>query len=107
LAFVLVRRGHFVPDGQLRRRCVGMVGASVAMGLTLCGVRIVLFQVPPHGGLRMISLAGLVGAGMLAYAIAAPLLGAYDLREIRRMVLSRRLRGANESAITSAPTTET
>jgi putative peptidoglycan lipid II flippase len=107
LTFVLLRRGHFAPDSQLRRRCIGMVGASVAMGLALWAVRILLFQVPPHGGLRMISLTGLVGAGLVAYAVAAPLLGAYDLREIRRMMLRRRLRGANESAISPAPTTET
>jgi putative peptidoglycan lipid II flippase len=107
LAFVLVRRGHFVTDAQLRRRCLGMLGGSVAMGLALWGVRILLFQVPPTGGLRMVSLAGLVGSGMIAYAVAALLLGAYDLRDIRRMMSRRRLRGVDGSTIGSVPTTET
>jgi hypothetical protein len=84
-----------------------MVGASVAMGLVLWGVRILLFQTPPHGWRGLASLAGLVGAGMLAYAIAASLLGAYDLRDIGRMMSRRRLRREGGSAISSAPTTET
>jgi len=107
LTFVLLHRRHFVPDAQLRRRCVGMAGASLSMGLVLWGVRLWLFRVPPHAGLRMVSLAVLVGAGMLAYAAAAPLLGAYDLRELGRMMSRRRLRGVSGSAINSAPTTET
>jgi putative peptidoglycan lipid II flippase len=107
LATVLMRRGHFVTDAQLRRRCLGMAAASVVMGLVLWGVRSLLFRVPPNGGWRMISLAGLIGAGLAAYAAAAPLLGAYDLRDVRRMMSRRRLRGVKGSAISSTPTTET
>jgi len=107
LAFVLLRRGHFVPDHQLRKRCIGMIGASLAMALVLWALRDVLFEAPPHRWLRVLSLAGLVGAGMLSYAVAAPLLGAYDLRDIRRMMSRRRLRGESGSAISSAPTSET
>jgi putative peptidoglycan lipid II flippase len=55
----------------------------------------------------MLSLAGLVGAGMATYAVAAHLFGAYDLRDIRRMMSRRRLRGVDQSAISSVPTTET
>jgi putative peptidoglycan lipid II flippase len=107
LAFVLRRRGHFVPDHQLRRRCIGMIGAAGAMALVLWGLRILLFQVPPHGWMRMVSLASLVGAGMLVYGIAASVFGAYDLRDIGRMMSRRRLRGEPGSAISSASTTET
>jgi putative peptidoglycan lipid II flippase len=107
LAFVLRRRGHLAADHQLRRRCIGMVGASGAMALVLWGVRVLLFRVPPHGWFGMASLAGLVAAGMLAYAAAASLLGAYDLRDIGRMMSRRRLRREGGSAISSAPTTET
>src|SRR6195952_4373084 len=39
LAFILLRRGHWVPDRQLRRRCGGMLGASMAMGLVLWEAR--------------------------------------------------------------------
>jgi putative peptidoglycan lipid II flippase len=44
---------------------------------------------------------------MLAYAVAASLLGAYDLRDIGRMMSRRRLRREGRSAISSPPTTET
>jgi putative peptidoglycan lipid II flippase len=107
LAFVLGRRGHFAPDHQLRRRCIGMIGASGAMALVLWGMRILLFQAPPHGWMRVLSLAGLVGVGMLVYGIAASVFGAYDLRDIGRMMSRRRLRGGAGSAISSVSTTET
>jgi putative peptidoglycan lipid II flippase len=106
LAFVLYQRGHFVPDRQLGRRCLGMIGASLTMAGVLWGLRIFLFETPVHGWVRVASLAGLVGAGMLAYAVAASLLGAYDLRDVGRMMSRRRLRGDGGSAISSAPTTE-
>jgi putative peptidoglycan lipid II flippase len=77
------------------------------MALVLWGLRILLFQAPPHGWTRMISLAGLVSAGMLVYGIAASVFGAYDLRDIGRMMSRRRLRGEPGSAISSASTTET
>ena len=107
LAFVLRLRGHFVSDHQLRRRCRGMVGASAAMTLVLWVLRDLLFQAPSHGWLRLASLGGLVGGGILAYAVAAALFGAYDLRDVVRMMSRRRLRPAGGSAISSAPTTET
>jgi putative peptidoglycan lipid II flippase len=107
LGFVLLRRGHFAPDRELQRRCLGMVGASVAMSVVLWGLRTLMFQTPPHGWLRFASLGGLVGAGMLAYAVAASLLGAYDLRDIGRKMSRRRLRGDSGSVISSPPTTET
>jgi putative peptidoglycan lipid II flippase len=107
LAFVLRRRGHFVADQQLRRRCLGMLGAAVAMALVLWGLRDLLFQTLPHGWLRFGSLTGLVCAGMLTYGLAASLFGAYDLRDIGRMMSRRRLRREGGSAISSARTTET
>jgi putative peptidoglycan lipid II flippase len=107
LGFVLLRRGHFAPDRQLQRRCLGMVGASLSMGAVLWGLRMVLFQTPPHGLLRLASLGGLVGAGMLAYSAAGWLLGAYDLSDIGRVMSRRRLRRGGGSAISSPPTTET
>jgi putative peptidoglycan lipid II flippase len=107
LAIVLLRRGHFVPDRQLLKRCSGMIGASLAMAVILWGLQILLFQPSPHGWLRMAALAALVGAGMIGYGVAAHLLGAYDLRDVTRMMARRRLRGRAGSAISSASTTET
>jgi putative peptidoglycan lipid II flippase len=107
LALVLRRRGHFMPDHQLSRRCLGMVGASVGMALVLWGLEVMLFRAPPHGWLGLASLLGLVGAGILAYALLASVLGAYDLRDVVRMVSRRRLRRESGSVISPAPTTET
>ena len=83
-----------------------MVGASVVMAAVLWGLQFVLYRVPTHGLMRLAALGGLVGAGMVAYALAASLLGAYDLRDIARMMSRRRLRHESGSAISSAPTTE-
>jgi putative peptidoglycan lipid II flippase len=84
-----------------------MLGAAAIMAAVLWGLQVFLFRDPPHGWLKMAYLAALVGAGMVAYAAAASLLGAYDLRDLRRMMSRRRLRGNSGSAITPAPTTET
>ncbi len=107
LSIFLMRRGQFVLDRQLRRRCVGMAGASVAMALCLWVSRDLLFQTRPHGWLGIGSLALLVSTGMIAYAAAASLFGAYDLRDVGRMMSRRRLRSEVRPAISSAPTTET
>ena len=106
LAFVLLRRGHFVPDQQLRKRCLGMIGATIAMALVLWLARLWLFQAPPHRWLALTSLSGLIVLGMLAYAVAASLMGAYDLRDMQRMMMRRRLRTEGGSAISPVRTTE-
>ena len=107
LGIVLNRRGHFVADRQLVRRCLGMIGASAVMAVVLWQLQIFLFEPPPHGWMRMACLAALVGIGVLAYALATLVFGGYDVRDIRRIILRRRLRGAARSAISSVPTTET
>jgi putative peptidoglycan lipid II flippase len=107
LAFILIRCGHLRPDRQLRRRILGMIAASVTMGLVLLAIRPILFSTSTHGLAGLMSLAGLIFGGMLAYAAAAHVFGAYDLRDAIRVMLRRRLRGANGSAISSAPTAET
>jgi putative peptidoglycan lipid II flippase len=84
-----------------------MIGASITMGLVLWGLKALLFQAPAHGWLRLASLAGLVGGGMVTYIFAAFLLGAYDPRSLGQMISRRRLRRKGGSAISSAPTTET
>lgn len=106
LGIVLIRRGHFVPDRPLRRRCIGMIGASVVMAVALWKLQVLLLQPPPHGWAGIASLAGLVGAGVLIYAVATLLFGGYEVRDIRRMVSRRRLRSPVGSAISPVTTTE-
>jgi putative peptidoglycan lipid II flippase len=107
LGFVLHRRGHFQPDRQLLRRLVGMEAAAIVMGAVLIGARALLFDAPSHGLMRFLALGALITAGLLTYAIAAQLFGAYDLREIGRVMSRRRLRRAEGSAISPAPSIET
>jgi putative peptidoglycan lipid II flippase len=92
LAIVLARRGHLRPDRQLRRRLIGMITASVTMGVALLAVRILLFHGPSDGVVRLLSLAGLIASGIVTYAMAAQAFGAYDLRDITRVMSRRRLR---------------
>jgi putative peptidoglycan lipid II flippase len=90
LGFILYRRGHFRPDVLLGRRVAAMIAASLLMSVVLIGVRTVLFAAPMHGVLRLAALAALILSGIVAYGVAAQLLGAYDLREAKRMMSSRR-----------------
>ena len=106
LGVVLYRRGQFRPDAALRRRVAAMIAASVLMSAVLVGARMLLFGIVTHGVLRLAALGALITTGMLSYAVAAQLLGAYDLREIKRMMARRRLRAADGSATTAASTTE-
>lgn len=107
LALILFRRGHLRPDRTLRRRTLGMVAASTIMGVALLAMRHVLFATPAHGLVTVMALTGLIAGGMVAYAGAAQVFGAYDFRDVTRVMRRRRLRRANESAISSARTTET
>jgi putative peptidoglycan lipid II flippase len=100
LAVILIRRGQLRPDAVLRRRVLAMAAASVIMAAVLYGVRALLFAAPNHGMVRVAILAALIASGLVAYGVAAQVLGAYDLRDIQRMVSRRRLR-------TAAPSTET
>src|SRR3954469_3496909 len=107
LTIVLVRRAQLRSDRQLRRRLIGMVGASLVMASVLVFVRTELFAVPPHGWLRYASLTALIMAGLLAYAVAVPVLGAYNLRGIKRVLSRRRLQSVDGSATSPVTTTET
>jgi putative peptidoglycan lipid II flippase len=106
LGWILLRRGQFQPDWQLKRRLLGMIGASVAMAGVLFLVQRLLFSVPLHGVVRFAALAALISTGLLAYAAAVPLLGAYSLRDIKRVMSRRRLQSTTGSAISPVTTTE-
>ena len=108
LAFVLLRRGHFAPDRQLRRAMPRHDRRIAGDGRRALGTaQSCFFRRRRTGGCAWPRSAGWSAPGMLAYAVAASLLGAYDLRDIGRMMSRRRLRGESGSAISSAPTTET
>ncbi len=90
LAVLLGRRGQLALDARLRRRLVRMALAAFAMAVVLVLVqRWVFIPVEATAGLRWAGLAALVGLGLGAYGVAGQLLGAFDVRELVRMMRRR------------------
>jgi putative peptidoglycan lipid II flippase len=79
LGVALHRRGHFVADADLLRRLPRMGLAAIAMALTLWFAQEPLF----HFG-RWFGLIALVSLGIGVYFVAAIVLGAFDVRALRR-----------------------
>jgi putative peptidoglycan lipid II flippase len=94
LGVMLARRGLLRLDARVRRRALRMMLATGAMGVALWLTQQALFAVPPHGFARIGALVALVGVGLVAYGLAAQLLGAGDLRELARL---RRRGGAGKT----------
>ena len=84
LAAVLVRRGHWSPDGRLSSRSARMVLATLGMGAALWAVLAWLSPILAHGNLAGIAaLFGVCTAGGAAYAVLGGLLGVIRLSELR------------------------
>jgi len=84
LGVALHRRGHLVADADLLRRLPRMGLAAIAMALTLWFTQAPLFQFG-----RWFGLVSLVTVGGGVYGVAAMLLGAFDVRALRRMMRRR------------------
>jgi hypothetical protein len=69
-----------------------MLAATGCMAVVLWLVQRALFGPPLHGSSRMMALAGLVIAGLLAYGIAAVAFGAADWEALRPFVARARAR---------------
>ena len=83
----LVKRGHFSPDAQLRRRLPRLAVAAVAMGAALYAGEGLLD--PWLGGVmvqRYVALALLVGAGIALYGVACFITGAYRLSDLKALM---------------------
>ncbi|HEX5326284.1 MAG TPA: lipid II flippase MurJ, partial [Acetobacteraceae bacterium] len=103
LGIVLVRRGQWRPDQQLRQRAPRLLAAAGVMAVALAAARHLLFGAPLAGALKLLALVALVVVGLLAYGVALQLLGAYDIRDAGQMLRRRALRRVGRSAI-SPPT---
>ena len=98
LTVILHRRGHLKADARLKRRLPRIVAACVAMAGVLWASTMVTGNLlgpvfgtesapAAHFGLRVVTLAGLIGLGGLAYGASAFLFGAAqrsDLALLRR-----------------------
>jgi putative peptidoglycan lipid II flippase len=80
------RRGHFRLDARSRRAMPRMVAAAVGMGVVLVAMeRVLAGALAGRAVVRYASLAGLVGAGLLAFAVLVVALGGVDWRELNRL----------------------
>jgi putative peptidoglycan lipid II flippase len=80
LGIALHRRGHLVADAVLLHRLPRMGLAAIGMALTLWYAQEPLFRFE-----RWLGLISLVTVGIGVYGVAALLLGAFDVRILRRM----------------------
>ena len=83
LLTVLLRRRHFALDARARRNLPRIAAAALGMGVALALLRTAL--APAIAGaapIRIAALAGLVAAGLAAYAILTVALGIADWRDL-------------------------
>jgi len=90
LGVMLARRGLLRADARLRKRLVRIVLATGVMAVAIGVTQHLLFAPAPHGVARMLALTVLISVGLLAFAGAAQLLGAGDVRELGRLLQRRR-----------------
>ncbi|RAU23854.1 murein biosynthesis integral membrane protein MurJ [Paramagnetospirillum kuznetsovii] len=86
LAFLLKRRGFFAMDERLRGKAPRIIAACAVMGAALWAGKLVLWPLAQGQWTALAVLAGLVVAGVLAFAVAAQLLGAASLADIKSMM---------------------
>ncbi len=87
LASALHRRGHLRLDDQIKRRLPRMVVAAATMGVALFLAQgPLLAAAETVRGLRWGALALLVALGFAAYALAGQAVGAFDMRDARRLM---------------------
>ncbi|MBX3565237.1 MAG: murein biosynthesis integral membrane protein MurJ [Sphingomonas sp.] len=89
----LAKRGHFVPDTQLKRRLPRLVIAAVLMGVALFACDRLLD--PWLGGLiwqRYLALAVLVGTGCAIYGVACFVTRAFRVADLKALVRRRAAR---------------
>jgi putative peptidoglycan lipid II flippase len=83
----LWRRGHFTPDAQLKRRLPLTLLASAGMGAVLwVGSLLLAPAFDLHFLASVCVLAGLIGGGLVVYALFCEFTGAARLADIRRAV---------------------
>ncbi|MFP7674219.1 murein biosynthesis integral membrane protein MurJ [Marivita sp. S0852] len=70
-------------DSQFRRRIWRVCLASIVMGAVLWLTSLLLGRMLSLAGIRFLALAGLIGTGVITYAIAGQILGAFSLRELK------------------------
>ncbi|MBT5193175.1 MAG: murein biosynthesis integral membrane protein MurJ [Rhodospirillaceae bacterium] len=91
LSWILYRRGNLIADSRLIQRLARAIGAAILMTLLLWWLKGML--APQFAGgesQRILALIALVIAGLAGYGLAAVLLKAVKLREIKDLLARRR-----------------
>jgi putative peptidoglycan lipid II flippase len=90
----LAKRGHFVPDAQLKRRIPRLALAALLMGVAIFGFDQLLDPwLKARIWERYMALVALVGAGVVVYGVACFLTGAFVLEDVK-ILMRRRTRPA-------------
>jgi putative peptidoglycan lipid II flippase len=92
LLAILFRRGQYRWDKRVASRVPRIVLASLAMGAALVVARHFaqpIFNAAPHGWLRILTLSGILSAGLLTYGICCHLFGALKWQEARNALARR------------------
>ncbi|MEZ5828361.1 MAG: murein biosynthesis integral membrane protein MurJ [Hyphomicrobiales bacterium] len=92
LAVELRRRGEFELDDQFRRAFLGIVAASIAMGVVLWWLTAMLepWYAPEQGiVVQVLALTGLIGAGLGTYLVVGVFAGAMKPRTLLKDLLGR------------------
>ncbi len=83
MAFILLRRGHFVPDALLRKQLLKICAATTLMCAMLAAGNQILPWNDTHE--RITSLALLIAAGGGTYLISIWLMGVITLEEVKQL----------------------
>jgi putative peptidoglycan lipid II flippase len=89
LGLTLLRRGHFLPDAELRRRAPAMLLACLLMAAVLLLGRWLTqgsFEIDTSKLASALALLFLVSSGAAAYLLACHVTGAMTLRELAAMM---------------------
>ena len=91
MAYILHKRGIFVPDAMLKARLIKMLVASLIMMLALALAQPFFADYYAQDVLmKIVALSSVIAIGMLVYGLAVLLLQAYDTSMVRKLVRRKR-----------------
>lgn len=90
LAVILHRRGFFGMDARLRNKAPRIVAAVAVMAGALWGGKFLLWPWAVQSWQALVAVSALVAVGLLAFALAAHLLHAARLGEVKAMMRRRK-----------------
>ncbi|MBC7953524.1 MAG: murein biosynthesis integral membrane protein MurJ [Rhodospirillaceae bacterium] len=86
LAVILHRRGFFAMDARLKSKAPRILGAALATAAALAAARYWAWPLATNGWLAILILAAMVVVGLIVFMVAAHVLGAARLADIKKMM---------------------